>query len=344
MEAKINIAEILKDKPQGTKLYDLLYNVDVSLDTISTTDTETVVWCTNETDNNTTCHRGYSEFGTVRGCPDGLQILLPSKEMRDWRKFNWKKGDVLVSKDNVHIIFEKFEDDAYTRFKGKHYLWKECDEEDYSKEETKMLTSVFEKANDDAAQTYINTIEERLGGKLNLEILEIEKQPEFKDGDILYITDRIVSCNFIMIYKNQEGDRIYHYATLPEDNLVIMTKRGFLSDNGGLFKRYATEEEKKQLFEALANVGKAWDAEKKAIVDLKPKCEFKPFDRCIWKIRNCEGSIWQASFVSYVDEYGAIPIGVSIDKDLVNLIILPYNDQTKLLVGTTDEWKGGEHD
>lgn len=344
MGKEINIAEILKDKPQGTKLYDLLYNVDVELDTISTTDTETVVWCTNETDNNTTCHRGYSEFGTVRGCPDGLQILLPSKEMRDWRKFNWKKGDVLVSKDNVHIIFEKFEDDAYTRFKGKHYLWKECDEEDYSKEETKMLTSVFEKANDDAAQTYINTIEERLGGKLNLEILEIEKQPEFKDGDILYITDRIVSCNFIMIYKNQEGDRIYHYATLPEDNLVIMTKRGFLSDNGGLSKRYATEEEKQQLFEALAKEGKAWDAEKKAIVDLKQKVELKPFDKCIWKIRNCNGSIWRASFVSYVDECGAIPMGVSIDEDLVNLIILPYNDQTKLLVGTTDEWKGGEHD
>ena len=43
MEVKISIAEILKDKPQGTKLYDLLYNVDVELDTISTTDTETVV-------------------------------------------------------------------------------------------------------------------------------------------------------------------------------------------------------------------------------------------------------------------------------------------------------------
>lgn len=77
-------------------------------------------------------------------------------------------------------------------------------------------------------------------------------------------------------------------------------------------------------------------------MDLKPKCEFKPFDRCIWKIRNYEGSIWQASFVSYVDKYGATPMGMSIDEDLVNLIILPYNDQTKLLVGTTDEWKGGE--
>ncbi len=82
MEKEINITEILKDKPQGTKLYDWLYNRDVELDTISTTDTETVVWCTNETDNNTTCHRGYSEFGTVRGCHDGLQILLPSKEKK----------------------------------------------------------------------------------------------------------------------------------------------------------------------------------------------------------------------------------------------------------------------
>ena len=96
MEKEINVAEILKDKPKGTKLYDLLYNVDVELDKISTTDTETVVWCTNETDNNTTCHRGYSEFGTVRGCPDGLQILLPSKEMRDWSKFAWKKEDITV--------------------------------------------------------------------------------------------------------------------------------------------------------------------------------------------------------------------------------------------------------
>ena len=109
MGKEINVAEILKDKPKGTKLYDLLYNVDVELDKISTTDTETVVWCTNETDNNTTCHRGYSEFGTVRGCPDGLQILLPSKEMRDWRKFYWKKGDVLISNDSdILIIFNGF--------------------------------------------------------------------------------------------------------------------------------------------------------------------------------------------------------------------------------------------
>lgn len=120
--------------------------------------------------------------------------------MRDWRKFNWKKGDVLVSKDNVYIIFEKFKDDTYTRFKGKHYLWKECDEEDYNKEETKMLTSVFEKANDDAAQTYINIIERRFGGKLNMETLEIEKtQPEFKPLD--YVLCKSIACYDMKAYN-----------------------------------------------------------------------------------------------------------------------------------------------
>ena len=45
----------------------------------------------------------------------------------------------------------------------------------------------------------------------------------------------------------------------------------------------ATEEEKQQLFDALAKEGKAWDAEKKEVVDLKPKVEFKPMDWCLMK-------------------------------------------------------------
>lgn len=292
MEAKTNIAEILKDKPQGTKLYTDAFG-ELSIEDICTEDEQGITLLDED-------RVGLFFYNDGRYSIFGEPILVPSKLMHDWSKFSWKKGDVLVNKDNVHIIFEKFEDDAYTRFKGKHYLWKECDEEDYSKEETKMLTSVFEKANDDAAQTYINTIEERLGGKLNLKTLEIEKQPEFKDGDILYITDRIVSCNFIMIYKNQEGDRIYHYATLPEDNLVIMTKRGFLSDNGGLSKRYATEEEKQQLFEALAKEGKAWDAEKKAIVELKTKVELKPFDKVL--VRDRKTYHWEVDLFGFKTE------------------------------------------
>lgn len=323
METKINVAEILKDKPVNTKLYSPLYG-DVYFSHIGA-----------RNDINVLHHSTINDFlynGRYTAYKESEILLFPSKEMQDWSKFAWKKGDVLVSKDNVHIIFEKFEDDTYTRFKGKHYLWEECNVEDYNKEETKMLTSVFKKATDDVAQTYIKTIEEHLDGKLNLETLEIEKQLEFKDGDIVVYGKSVAICR--KIYKHT----LSFYVSLNEMFGLLFADEVESSEE----YRFATEEEKQQLFDALEKEGKAWDAEKKQIVDLKPKCEFKPFDRCIWKIRNCEGSIWQASFVSYVDKYGATPMGMSIDEDLVNLIILPYNNQTKLLVGTTDEWKGGE--
>lgn len=328
MEKEINITEILKDKPQGTKLYDWLYNRDVELDTISTTDTETVVWCTNETDNNTTCHRGYSEFGTVRGCPDGLQILLPSKEMRDWYKFAWKKGDLLTNECGFQCIFKEWASDDYTKFNGCYSNSRDGYEDALNTE-----TAKFEKLDDNIAHDYIKEIERKLCGKLNLETLEIEKQPEFKDGDIVCISGMGYLTYGIVKSIDYSSKKLEYYVL---NDMNILKFEDWLSFEDKLIQPI-TETQQIILFDALAKAGKAWDAEKKAIVDLKPKCEFKPFDRCIWKIRNCEGAIWQASFVSYVDEYGATPMGMSIDEDLVNLIILPYNEETAKLIGTTKD-------
>ena len=329
MEEKINVEEILKDKSQGTKLYDLLYNIDVELDTISTTDTETVVWCTNETDNNTTCHRGYSEFGTVRGCSDGLQILLPSKEMRDWGKFAWKKGDVLVNKDgDVHIIFERFADDTYCSFVGKYYLWKENNDTEHFYKNERLLTSDFQKAGKDAAQTYISTIEERLGGKLNSETLEIEKQLEFKDGDIVVYGKSVAICR--KFYKHT----LSFYVSLDEMFGLLFADEVESSEE----YRFATESEKQQLFDALAKKGKTWDAEKKAMVDLPKKCEFKAMDWCLMRDKKETWKLCQFSFFDdgdYEAPYNAVG-GNWFDE------CIPYNEETKHLLGTTDEWKGGE--
>lgn len=288
METKINIAAILKDKPQRTKLYDYLHNIDVEFDNVETTEIETSIWCTRDKGGYNELF-GYSQLGTLRGWLDGLQFLFPSKEMRDWEKFSWKKGDVLVSENNVHIIFEKFEDDTYTRFKGKHYLWKECNVEDYNKEETKMLTSVFEKATDNVAQTYIKTIEEHLGGKLNRETLEIEKQLEFKDGDIVVYGKSVAICR--KIYKHT----LCFYVSLNEMVGLLFDDEVESSEE----YRFAIEEEKQQLFDALEKEGKAWDAEKKQIVDLKPKVELKPFDKVL--IRDFESQAWQVSLFGYKD-------------------------------------------
>lgn len=342
MEEKINVEEILKDKSQGTKLYDLLYNIDVELDTISTTDTETVVWCTNETDNNTTCHRGYSEFGTVRGCSDGLQILLPSKEMRDWGKFAWKKGDVLVCTDGkAEVIFERFDDDNYTSFVGKHYLesyGKDGDLLDYEQEHL-CDTANYTKESDETVQCYINTIEERLGSKLNLETLEIEK-PEFKDGDIVFADFGITQDVFIVTDKTNLSEGYYSYVVLnlnTTKTLSIGCKTSFFKEN--LYTlRFATEEEKQQLIDALAKEGKAWDAEKKAIVDLPKKCEFKAMDWCLMRDKKETWKLCQFSFFDdgdYEVPYNAVG-GNWFDE------CIPYNEDTKHLLGTTDEWKGGE--
>lgn len=330
MEEKINVAEILKNKPQETKLYDLLYNIDVELDTISTTDTETVVWCTNETDNNTTYHRGYSEFGTVRGCSDGLQILLPSKSMRDWRKFNWKKGDVLVNEDgSVHIIFEEFEDDAYTMFSGKYYYSKDGKKAySYFRECDDVITEEFTIETEDAAQTYISAIEERLGGKLNLQTLEIEKQLEFKDGDIVVYGKSVAICR--KIYKHT----LSFYVSLNEMFGLLFADEVESSEE----YRFATEEEKQQLFDALEKEGKAWDAEKKAMVDLPKKCEFKAMDWCLMRDKKETWKLCQFSFFDdgdYEAPYNAVG-GNWFDE------CIPYNEETKHLLGTTDEWKGGE--
>ena len=322
METKINIAAILKDKPQGTKLYDWLHNIDVEFDNVETTEIETSIWCTRDKGGYNELF-GYSKLGTLRGWFDGLQILFPSKEMRDWSKFLWKKGDVLVSKDNVHIIFEKFEDDTYTRFKGKHYLWKECNVEDYNKEETKMLTSVFEKATDDVAQTYIKTIEEHLDGKLNLETLEIEKQLEFKDGDIVVYGKSVAICR--KIYKHT----LSFYVSLNEMVGLLFADEVESSEE----YRFATEEEKQQLFDALEKEGKAWDAEKKQIVDIKKEHQFKPFEKVL--VRDSIDDVWRASFFSHIKEND----GRYVTTCVTWKFCIPYIGNESLL-GTTKYVEG----
>lgn len=335
METKINIAAILKDKPQGTKLYDWLHNIDVELDTISTTDIETVVWCTNETNNNTTCHRGYSEFGTERGYPDGLQILFPSKEMRDWTKFSWKKGDVLANGEGDYCVFKEFAHSSYQTSKA---VFVKHNKESIQSYSCLLDTKDWHKASHSCTATYINTIEKELSGKLNMETLEIEKaQPEFKDGDVLFVKCKGSAFIEIFNYSKNNGD-LYDHASLD-----TTTHELDISGEYKIFKenimeiRLATEEEKKQFFSAIAKKGKVWDAEKKQIVDLKPKIELKPFDKVL--SRRCSEDYWVLNFYSHKSH--KTDYHICIDGSS-NLYCIPYNEETAHLLGTTDEWKGGE--
>ena len=323
METKLNIAEILKDKPKGTKLYSPLFGKCTFLNIY-----DSQIYISHHTD---TVSSFYSN-GTYFEFSEAEPLLFPSKEMHDWSKFTWKKGDVLVSKGRrtLHVIFEGFNDDTYTTFKGKHYLCdysnnENCDDEEYYNDyhkEVEEQTIEFEKDNINNAQTYINIIEKKLDGKLNLETLEIEKQLEFKDGDIVVYGKSVAICR--KIYKHT----LSFYVSLNEMVGLLFADEVESSEE----YRFATEAEKQQLFSALENEGKAWDAVKKQIVDLKPKWTPKPFDRVITRTPETP---WTANFFSHIDSDG---IKNCIDDRYI--MCLPYNDETAKLIGTTNNWRG----
>ncbi len=337
MEAKINIVEILKDKPQGTKLYSpacgkcKLEEVDDKSFKISFYN---------------------SKFGFMNGgegyldkngklYDDGECVVFPSKEMRDWRKFSWKKGDVLVSNDGKReVLFKTWENDSYTKFVGLHCLIINDNEEvEYDNGTTVFNTNDFKGIEaEDVAQTYINTIEERFGGKLNLETLEIEHhKQEFKDGDILY--SNLVG-NEVFIVKIEEKGILHSYVYMDIYNKVLnIDKDETFSMSGCIYNgniRLATDSEKQQLFSALEKEGKRWNPVTKQIEDLPKKCELKPFDKVLAKIA---GHTWAADFFSHYDENDEELPYVCIGYGRV-IHCIPYNEETKHLLGTTDEWKG----
>lgn len=332
MEEKINIVAILKDKPKETKLYSSacgkceLKQVD---------------------DNSFKISFYNSKFGFMNGgegtfgkngnlYDDGECVVFPSKEMRDWSKFAWKKGDVLVSNDGgTEVIFDKWYDDTYTSFYGKHYLNSENENNIVYKEAFVCTTERYSLEEKDSVQTYINTIEERLGGKFNRETLEVEKaQPEFKDGDIIYCESGGYHYPTIHILNSNCDTRRY-YARLVingrYDESIDYDIPAF--DDGNPNKhRYATEEEKRQLFDALAKEGKAWDADKKQVVDFKPKWTPKPFDKVL--VRDSKSDKWRANLFGYIDKdeyYHCV---------YVNWVYcIPYEGNEHLL-GTTKDVEG----
>ena len=327
MEENINIAEILKDKPKGIRLYSPIFG-------------ECAFSFVRE-DPNDICvkkHNGVKEFFDSKGLyyNTGEVMLFPSKEMRDWSKF-FNKGDVLVcyeGKKPYYTIFNCFNSNTYKDFNGKFAY--DSYEHKWYQNEGNLSTNTFNKLSIADSEIYITKIEERFGGKLNIETLEIENS-EFNDGDILF-----VKCNdssFIEIFNYFKNDELYDHASLCTTQKMIDIRGKYPIFKDDIVEiRLATDSEKKQLFEALAKKGKVWDAEKKAIVDFKPKwITPKPFDRVI--TRKAYDDIWTANIFSHMNSCGEyVTIGCAGGYHYC----LPYNDDTAHLIGTTDKWKVGE--
>jgi hypothetical protein len=327
MEQKLNIAEILKNKPRGTKLYSMIHG-KCSSEAV-TDEIFKINFCTSKFGLTQSGECTLIKFGNMYD--GGECIIFPSKEMRDWSKF-FKKGDVLIcyeGKKPYYTIFDGFEDNTYRAFKGK--FAHDCYEDKWYQNEGNLSTNTFQKLNRADSEIYVTKIEERFGGKLNRETLEIEKpQPEFKDGDIITFKDRIIIIYNNSIEKYPNRTEIYYHACLKEGELTVNEYLVSCGFGEGWYS--STEEEKQQLFDALTKKGKAWDAEKKQIVDIKKELQFKPFEKVL--VRDSYDDMWRASFFSHIKEDD----GRYVTTGLSWKFCIPYEGNEHLL-GTTDNFE-----
>ena len=329
MTNNINVLEVLESKPNGTKLWCVLFG-KCFLDGIDINNIRPIRIGIEKGDTFKLTANAKLSGKYI----DGDCLLYPSKEMRDWSRFAWKKGDILISSDGgAEVIFDKWYDDTYTSFYCKHYLNSEDETKFVYYEEFICTTERYAIEDKDKAQIYIGIIEERLGGKLNRETLEVEKaQPEFKDGDIVALVVR--KCTHIAIFQSRQEAYIGFHAVLCQNDELLL-EEPFREDVGDIELRLATDSEKKQLFSALEKKGKAWDAEKKMIVDLKTLQKFKPFDKVI--IRLGDHDTWKADFYSHYCANGeAYTVGDVHISD--PRYILPYEGNESLL-GTANSPK-----
>ena len=261
MEQKdIDIYEILKDEEYGTELYTPICGNVWHSGMANDKDSAKAIW----TEDGAGREHFFDKNGKIY--KEGEILLFPSKQMRDWSKF-FKKGDVLEYVGDKKLqgtcTFEKYEDETKTRFFGRFVKEKEVLNPNLS---ANFRTVDWVKKYDPTG--YIRFVEERLGGKLNRKTLEIEKtQPDFKDGDIVFEEGNRNYCSAIGVLKKDEQGCFMLDTFLTKDKVCYNSEYIYLPI------RLATEEEKKQFFSALEKEGKAFDAEKKQIVGLKPAFE-----------------------------------------------------------------------
>lgn len=316
MEQKLNITEILKDKASGTKLWSSLFG-NVYFDSASAN----LVTVSH--------HKALAKFwrnAKLYDYDEAEPTLFPSKEMRDWSKFAWKKGDVLIRTNSEYCIgiFDEWTSDDYSTFSAKYINLGLSD--NFSCSYT-CKTEEWEKTEN--SKNYISEIERVMNGKLNLQTLEIQTQPEFKDGDIVCISGMGYLAYGIVKSINNSSKKLEYYVL---NDMSTLKFEDWLSFEDKQIQPI-TETQQIILFDALARENKAWDAVKKEIVDLKPKVKLKPFDKVI--VRCSKADKWSIDFFSYKVSNGYICTG-----DAWFGYCLPYNEETAKLVGTTNNVEG----
>lgn len=155
-----------------------------------------------------------------------------------------------------------------------------------------------------------------------------------KDGDVL-VHSSFMFDDFIFIYNNTSIPQAYCYYS-NERNRFIIEDRGHHCPWNMQEVTPVTKEQRDLLFQKMKEAGYEWDADKKELKKLvlnrfDPKT-LKPFDKVL--VRDDETCIWKADFYSHKGESRTLPFKC---VSLIYKCCIPYNEDTKHLVGTKEE-------
>ena len=173
-------------------------------------------------------------------------------------------------------------------------------------------------------------------------MLEIPEYMTFKDGDVATLgwkSDDGEFCEWITILKSVEADEI---NILTEDYVTVCLKCdeenyfpvdfNCTSDRAKWIRK-PTEQEKQKLINALKESKEPKAKECLKILGIEVKAEFEFTFRQVVLVR-CDGGIWSAAEFSHKNgDYFYIFGGLAYKN------CIPYNDQTKHLLGTTENWE-----
>ena len=208
---KINIAEILKDCPMGTKLYSSLFGKVELLSVDDDCDFPITVRIDEKKEK--AC---FTKEGCYHSCySDAECVLFPSSKMRDWSRF-LKPGDVAIdSFYGCGVLVEEWADESYTSFKASVFQLKKGG---FAKRDKRVISiDCFDKASDEQRDKFISDMEKFFGGKYKPDTLQVEpvkSECPFKPFDKVLVRDDYGQEWKINFFSHYDEKVCYKYHCL----------------------------------------------------------------------------------------------------------------------------------
>lgn len=281
----MNIAEILKYCPKGTKLYSTVFG-EVEFSKINPDD---MIVINVKDDGSRVFHRNgsYSKYGEC--------VLFPSKDQKDWKKFRLpvKRGDIMMMPDGS---FPFITNGTITKSGGLEYVCGVLSVSGNfrinSTRDTLWAEEFCIPASEEAKKELFDKMAEA-GYKWNTDTLELEKiEPKFKEGDVV-IDDQ---GNLCLVSKIRDDGFMTIAAALYTSNILNVYTSNTVTRYSQQVSIASTTNRNK-LYSALVREGYKYDKEQHLLI----KQEFKPFDKVL--ARDNETESWKADiYLKYLND------------------------------------------